>query len=44
MVVKREKIYKKKRSIYIDIYKRTSYWLFGIIPIFIKNEIVHVGR
>lgn len=40
MIVKREKIYKKKRSIYMDTYKKTSYWLLGIIPIFVSHELI----
>lgn len=40
MIVKRQKIYKKKRSIYMDTYKVTSYWLFGFIPIFVNHELI----
>jgi hypothetical protein len=41
MIVKREKIYYKKATIIAtDIYKRTSWWLLGIIPLYIKNEFI----
>lgn len=40
MIVKREKIYWKNSGIYRDMIKRTSWWLFGIIPIFINHEII----
>ena len=40
MIVKRERIYTKKESIYTYTYKRTSWWLFGVIPVFINNKIL----
>lgn len=41
MIVCREKIYTKHVSIYREVRKRTSYWLFGIIPLYVKNEILN---
>lgn len=43
MIIKREKIYYKKVSIFKDVYKRTSYWFLGIIPLYIKNEFLNRG-
>ena len=50
MIVKREKYYKKwvRKNDYDRFWekkgrqyrKRTSFWLFGIIPIYISNEII----
>lgn len=48
MFVKREKYFVKrwKSASYMDFRdksqrcKRTSYWLFGIIPVFIKTEVI----
>lgn len=40
MIIKREKIFKKKAGIFNDTYKRTSYWLFGIIPLYINNQFI----
>lgn len=40
MIIKREKIITKKISIFKETYKRTSYWLFGIIPLYIKDEFI----
>lgn len=40
MIVRREKIYTKHISIYREVRKRTSYWLLGIIPLYVKNEIL----
>ena len=44
MIVKREKYYVKYLGKYAykmskQFIKRTSYWLFGIIPLYIKNEV-----
>ena len=41
MIVRREKIYTKKDGNFTNTIKRTSYWLFGIIPLFLDNEIMH---
>lgn len=41
MIIKREKLYRKKHGIYMDTYKRTSYWLLGIIPIYIDNKLLN---
>lgn len=41
MIVRREKIYTKKDGNFINTIKRTSYWLFGIIPLFFDNEIIY---
>ena len=46
MIVKREKYYIKKINKIGNTYygsqkiKRTSFWLLGIIPLYIKNEVV----
>ena len=43
MIVKRENIIRKyKHNSYYrrKVYKRTSYWLFGIIPLYIDNKII----
>ena len=40
MFVKREKIFWKKQGIHKVWIKRESYWLFGFIPLYIKNTIV----
>ena len=40
MIVRREKIYSKKVSFYNETRRQTSYWLLGIIPLYIKNEIL----
>ena len=40
MIIKREKFFTKKEGIFTDTYKKTSYWLFGIIPLYIKNEFI----
>ena len=50
MIIKREKYFKKWVRINnydklwekkgIQYRKRTSFWLFGIIPIYIRNEVV----
>lgn len=40
MIIKREKILTKKDGIRINVIKRTSWWLFGIIPLFINNKII----
>jgi hypothetical protein len=50
MIVKREKYYKKwvRKNDYDRFWvkkgrqymKRTSFWLFGIIPIYISNEVI----
>ena len=36
MIVKRQMEYRKHFTTYIQ----TSWWLFGIIPLYIKNEIL----
>lgn len=40
MIVKREKVYIRKNGIYREKIYRKSWWLFGIIPIFINDEII----
>ncbi len=40
MIVRREKIYIKFVSIYREVRKRTSYWLLGIIPLYVHDEIL----
>lgn len=40
MIVRREKIYIKYVSIHREVRKRTSYWLLGIIPLYIREEIL----
>ena len=42
MIVKRERLYKKFFDNYtvVQARKRTSYWLLGIIPLYIKTEIL----
>lgn len=46
MLIKREKYYKKKinksGTWYYELQrrKRTSFWLFGIIPLYIKDEYI----
>jgi hypothetical protein len=48
VVIKREKYYTKKfKKDYFDKYnsgiqqcKQTSYWLFGLIPLYIKTEVI----
>lgn len=46
MIIKRVKIVYKTctSSITRDTFKRTSYCLFGIIPLYIKMEFVCKGR
>ena len=44
MIVKREKIYKKFKPNWRDTVKCTSWWLFGIIPIFINHQIIEHAR
>lgn len=41
MIIKREKIVLKNRGIHLDTVKRTSYWLFGLIPLYIDNKIIN---
>ena len=40
MIIKREKIYTKKDGIYRNVIKRTSWWLFGIVPLFVSNKVI----
>jgi hypothetical protein len=40
MIVERERIYKKKDGVYTNIIRSTSWWLFGIIPLYIRKEII----
>lgn len=45
MIVKREKYYTKRFGKIGTYYKkqqrkRTSFWLFGIIPLYIKDEVI----
>ena len=40
MIIKREKIYTKRDGFYTNTIRSTSWWLFGIIPIFIYKEII----
>lgn len=40
MIIKREKIYTRKRSIYYETVHRKSWWLLGIIPLFVNNQII----
>lgn len=43
MIIKREKFYIKRiNGIMYDMQKRkrTSFWLFGIIPLYIKEEVL----
>lgn len=42
MVVKREKLYIKRINGNMQMQKRkkTSFWLFGIIPLYIKDEVL----
>lgn len=40
MIIKREKIYRKRNGIYNDTVKRTGWWLFGFIPLFINYKII----
>jgi hypothetical protein len=46
MIVKREKYYikyinKTKYSVGKQQRKRTSFWLLGIIPLYIKDEVIN---
>lgn len=46
MIVKREKYYTKRFGKIGNTYykqqqrKRTSFWLFGIVPLYIKDEVI----
>lgn len=40
MIVKKEKIYKKKNIIHYDVIKCTGWWLFGFIPLFLNYQII----
>lgn len=40
MIVKIERYYIKKLTVGAQKRRRTSFWLFGIIPLYIKNEFV----
>lgn len=40
MIIEREKVYTRKRSIHTETIHRKSWWLFGIIPLFINNKII----
>ncbi len=40
MIIQNEKFYRKRKGIYNCYYKRTSYMLFGIIPLYVKNILV----
>ena len=40
MIVKREKIILKHYGPATEYYKRTSYWLFGIIPLYIGDNFI----
>lgn len=41
MIVKKEKIYKKSDGIMVNTIKSESWWLFGIIPLYIRREIIN---
>ena len=38
MIIKREKLIMKHYGPSMETYKRTSYWLFGIIPLYIGDK------
>ena len=44
MIIRREKIYTKKVSIYREIRKRTLYCLLGIIPLYVNDEVLETTR
>ena len=41
MIIRREKIYKKKRGIYYDTIHCISWWLLGFIPIYMNYRIIN---
>ena len=40
MLIKREKIFGKADATHYNTIKRTSYWLLGIIPLYICDKII----
>ena len=43
MIIKKEKLIDKRVDAMKRLtIKRTSYWLFGIIPLYIQNEIIKI--
>ena len=40
MIVERERVYDKKDGVWTNTIKSTSWWLFGVIPLYIRKEII----
>ena len=40
MIIKSEKVYRKRKGVYDYFYKRTAYMLLGIIPLYVKNVLI----